>query len=385
MSVSCDTLMSLTKKRVFSTTKQAPALLLGLAACHGVMKTRSNERRREWNEIHRYNLEKRRESKRIKKSRRGVGPSRIDHLPEEIIECPAQFLLDENFEEVIQVLHTIRAYSEGSRRYRLYVDFRPIRDLSPAAALVLAAELDRWNRRLAYRKGGSHLQTRDIEEWDSEVRRLLGDMGFFGLLSVTDPVAKTGNAADTQYVHFRTGNKPDGPIVDRLREEDLEPLVGGKILNNRPFYNALTEAMINVKQHAYRQAERQTWWLSASYTKTTKELVIMIFDQGAGIPKTLNRTFREHAQRIVSTDHARLIKAAHEIDRSSSRQDNRGNGLQTDIRAYINKLAFRGQYRVTSLRGRYIWDKKGDGTISEELNNYRQKLNGTLIEWRIFL
>lgn len=349
------------------------------------MKNLSNERRREqWNSIHRHKIEKRKQ-KRRRQGKHGRSHAGGEGITQKIIECPSKFSLDPNFEEVIKVLQAIRAHSRGQKSDYIYVDFRPIKELSPAAALVLAAELDRWNHLLGSRGKGNRLQARDVKEWDPVVRRLLGNMGFFELLRTVNPIAEENDDTDTQYVRFRTGSQADGAVIYKLWKEDLEPLVG-EVPNKARLYGAVTEAMTNVVQHAYDgQASRRMWWLSASYTATKNELVIIIFDQGVGIPNTLARNFPEQIRRIIGPDHAQMIRAAHDISRSASKQKNRGNGLRTDMREYLNKLDFHGRYCVTSLRGQYIFDKQVGGKTSEYLKNHQQELNGTLIEWRVYL
>ncbi len=217
------------------------------------------------------------------------------------------------------------------------------------------------------------------------MRRLLGNMGFFELLRVENPIGEANNNTDTRYVQFRTGRLVEGEAIEKLRKDDLEPVVG-EVPSKRHLYAAVTEAMTNVVHHAYGdQKILPNWWLSASYNVTDGEVVIMLFDQGVGIPETLPRKFSEQIRGIARTNHAQIIKAAHELSRSSSEQKNRGNGLGTDVREYLNKLNCRGSYRVTSLQGRYIFEKQVNGETDERLENHKRALDGTLIEWRLHL
>ena len=341
-------------------------------------------RRRQWHRIHRHHLDRRRR-KRRRQGKRATPNIKVERSFQKLIECPSEFSLDTNFEGVINILQAIRAQSQRQRNESLYVDFRPIKELSPAAALVLAAELDRWNHVLWRQGKGDRLQARAVEEWDPMVRRLLGNMGFFELLRAVNPIVEENDNTETRYVQFRTGHQADGEAIVRLREDDLEPLVG-KVPSEHHLYGAVIEAMTNVVHHAYSsQTIRQNWWLSASYNAPNSEIAIMIFDQGVGIPATLRRRFSELVKRFAITDHAQMIEAAHDLSRSASEQSNRGNGLGTDMRAYLKRLDCHGSYCVTSLRGRYIFEKQVNGETSEHLKNHKQALNGTLIEWRLRL
>ena len=113
----------------------------------------------------------------------------------------------------------------------------------------------------------------------------------------------------------------------------------------------------------------------------------MIYDQGAGIPETLPRNFAEQLRRLIpenlSKDHARMIQAAHEIRRSDTRQDHRGQGLGRDIRQYVETLNCSSRYRVLSLQGEYIVEKPAAGPSTDFLKNHGRSLYGTLIEWKL--
>lgn len=338
-------------------------------------------RSRHWHRIHRKNLNKR--------AQEGRGSSKKNKTRESVtIKCPSDFSLDTNFGGVVKVLRDIRRYSTRQRNENLslYVDFCSIITLSPAATLVLAAELDRWNYLLQLQEKGKKLAARDVEQWNPTVKHLLGDMGFFELLKVDNPLYESNNAP-TRYAHFRTGEQAQGAAIHAFQENDLRPLLLGEEIPSKPYlYSAVIEAMTNVAQHAYSGgAIRPNWWLSASYNALEKETIVMLFDQGIGIPETLPREFPESVLGIDLTSHARIIKAAHELPRSSSEQKNRGKGLGGDIRAYLNRPDCAGSYRVTSLRGQYIFQKNLDGDKTEDYKTLKHPLVGTLIEWRLYL
>ncbi|WP_446830175.1 ATP-binding protein [Candidatus Foliamicus sp.] len=265
----------------------------------------------------------------------------------------------------------------------IYVDFREIRALSPAAALVLAAELDRWSN-ILYR---SRLRVVDVHEWDPNVCSLLNEMGFFDLLEVVGHgLPDASNKGDTQYVKFRSGRKVDGKAIDRLRSKDLEP-IAGELPNPVRLYNAVTEAMTNVVQHAYQHQNRRaaSWWLSASHD--ADGVTIMIYDQGSGIPETLPRNYGERLkERILGKsllrDHAKMIKEAHELSRTRTDQPHRGHGLERDVRGYFKYIG-EGYYRVTSQKGEYLVERSSDGIERETLTHHPHPLRGTLIEWRV--
>ena len=337
---------------------------------------------KKWNRIHIHNLNRRKGFNGTSKNKDGRrGNEKIDTHPSSTIICPEDFSLSSNFEGVVEVLDKIRQQSKRERNERVYIDFRSIRNLSPSATLVLAAELDRWNK---LPKRG-RLNAVDVDEWDNHVRDRFSDMGFFDLLQINNPPAenKSGNI---RYVKFRTGQKADGEVIENLRSADLEPVIG-KIPGKHHLYAAVTEAMTNVVHHAYetdRYKTQKSWWLSASCDSDKHEVTIMIYDQGLGIPKTLPRKFGEKIKNILVTDHAKMIQVAHDLSRSKSGEAYRGYGLERDVRGYLEKLDCQGHYRVVSLCGEYIFRKKLDGNTNET-KSHNRTLRGTLIEWRLFL
>ena len=193
---------------------------------------------------------------------------------------------------MVDILGQVRRASLRRRNESIYVDFRPIRILSPSTALMLAAELDRYTK--VPTNQARRLQSRDIESWDPVVRHQLADMGLFELLNVQYPnKLEKQDAKNTtiRYVQFRTWSEVIGKVIDELRRVDLDPNVD--VPHKIPLFDAVTEAMTNVKHHAYLGRTDLTgprnWWLSAMYDTAGGGVSISIYDQGQGIPKTLPR------------------------------------------------------------------------------------------------
>ena len=369
-----------------------------MASSESVMK-KPTRKRRDWNERHARGLFLRKlDHKRYLKAKhraqnrgRPEAP-RIDNASyTESIDCPRTMSLAENFAGVTGLLERIRRYSNRQRNERVYINFKKIEEISPGAALVVAAELDRLNN-LAHRRGRK-LRVLDVEEWHDDVRDRLEDMGFFDLLHVQVRGRDDRDGSGTRYIRFRSGKLVEGKAVEDLRTLDLDPFFRDNVPNRRRLYAAVTEAMTNVVHHAYgrdaSQNTRPNWWLSASHNVQEGEIRILLYDQGVGIPETLPRTFPERLREIFEpvfrpTD-ADMIYVAHELRRTASEQEHRGHGLQRDVRRYVESVDCVSAYRVTSLRGQYTWAKGPDGLTQESRRNYRRPLPGTLIEWRLTL
>ena len=312
---------------------------------------------RRWHQIRARNEFKRRHGSPANPPVRRRPPTRGIANPPAYIRCPANLSLEENFDEVAKLLREIRSHGARDRNERIYIDFRPIENLTPSSALVLAAELDRWNH---LHSGQHKLEPVDLAQWHGPVRGLLRDMGFFELLNAPGWGGDDGgDRSSARYVKLRRGGTVDGKAVEDLRELDLDPHIS--VPNRRLLFGAVTEAMANVKHHAYPEERGaigpQFWWMSAAYDTRTGEVAILIYDQGEGIPATLPRRFGEWLRQTLppewTKDHARLIEAAHELSRTETRQQNRGLGLEQNIRRYIERLECGGIYRVISGKGEY--------------------------------
>lgn len=303
------------------------------------------------------------------------------------IACPEDMSLRTNFTGVVKLLEKMRRFSARQRNERVFLDFKPIRRVDLPGALVVAAELDRWNR-LKHGK----LHSVDVNEWDPGVRRLLREIGFFGLLDVSSGAAEKPAPSDERYVKFRSGTEVDGKEISSLQESDLDPFIG--VPNRQQLFAAVTEAMTNVLHHAYHSKmlnpALQRWWLSASFNTATQEIVILIYDQGQGIPKTVRQNWQDYLRQIAPgslSNHAKLIQEAHGLRRSASRQKHRGLGLERDVRKYIEGLDCSGIYCINSMKGQYTVKTGAGARIDEmpEIVNFERSLNGTLIEWRVML
>ena len=344
---------------------------------------RPTARTKRWHQIH---------ARKLHRRTRGARPAKRQQTPWQHrthvdgrrgsfdrIPCPEHLSLEEDHEGVLKLIREIRRRSGRRRNERTYIDFTPIRTVSPSGALVLAAELDRWNSL----PGRSRFRRADTNKWAPSVRRLLGQMGFFELLGL-DHLPDTA-AGGARYIKFRSGTRVDGAAFEELRTLDLEPVVS--VPKTKLLFAAVTEAMTNVVHHAYKTADPgpMKWWLSAAHQGG--EIAILIYDQGAGIPKTLPLTLGERARDLLPDDWAthdgKMIEAAHSLSKSGTREPHRGSGLGRDVRRYIEEHEGLGEYRVISGRGEYTVPAGKDA--EGQVKSHPRALQGTLIEWRLTL
>ena len=342
---------------------------------------RSTTKTKKWHRVHARKLRRR---TRLRGGRRTLGrsPHRI-HVDghwssSDRILCPEQLSLEHDYEGVLKLIGEIRRGSSRRRYERTSIDFTQIRMVKPSGALVLAAELDRWNSLPGrYRFGRA-----DTNKWMPNVRKLLGQMGFFELLGLSHQPDTASEGP--RYIKFRSGTQVDGEAVEELRTLDLSPV---SVPKARLLFAAVTEAMTNVVHHAYKARHRgpKKWWLSAAHE--AGEVVILIYDQGSGIPETLPLTLGERLRDLLPGDSAthdgKMIEAAHSLSKSGTQEAHRGRGLGRDVRRYIEEHEGVGTYRVISGHGEYAVPA-GKGAKGR-VKSHPRALQGTLIEWRLRL
>lgn len=301
-----------------------------------------------------------------------------------IIRLPERLDFEENYETTVSHFKVLREATLTARRVKKLL-FNDIRYISPSAALVLASEVDRWNQR-----AGGKLKA-EVDMWDEDIARLLCQMGYFDLLNI--PYNKDVSVSkDLTFLRFKRGDREDrdsGKLAKQLRVE-IEQLVGFGVKKHFLF-EGLSEAITNVGQHAYPQADGRRpcqWWVSASYEKMTRELRVMFYDQGVGIPGTLQKSeffefMREFFHRWLDSQ---KIEAAMEIGRSASGRSERGKGLQNLIE--FAKSHREGLLSIYSLRGMYRIISTRDGArpaTTTHRRDHENSIGGTLIEWAVKL
>ena len=325
---------------------------------------------------------------------------------------PAVFCLDENPAETLAFINDFREVRLLSRRLPrssgqhlrnqrnlprigTYTDIAAIRTITPAAALVLAAEFDRARRRNRLGKRGIV----NAAEWDSGVARTLVEVGFLKHLHADQPDCWQidPGPAEIQMLSMLTGNRSEPKEAKSLRE-GLESLMDQVIDSalGQAIYCGLIEAMDNCVTHAYPKnhsfrypVEQQRWWMSGSVANG-RELEVIFFDQGATIPRTLPHSNKRQAVLdwlarflnlggIEAADDGQCIQAAMEVGRSMLGDQGRGNGL-AQMQELVDFTAS-GFLRILSGKGLYIYKRDA----AETVGTFDRSIGGTLVHWRFQL
>jgi len=298
------------------------------------------------------------------------------------ITLPSRLDFEENYETTVSHFRLVRNASYGRFRIRK-LRFDDLVFISPAAALVLASEVDRWKQRV-----GGRLRA-NVETWNDDIKRLLCQMGYFELLELDRPpdMEKPGNVIFLNFLRGESGASDSGKLAQKLRV-DIEAIIGQGI-RKLSLFEGLSEAITNVSQHAYPVNSliggKKQWWLSASFDKRSKKLDVMFYDQGIGIPNTLPKSHLFEGIKVyfnLWTDSQKLT-AAMEYGRSVTGRPERGKGL-TNLLEFA-KAHREGVLSIYSQRGLYRFVHSSDNKTNTLSRDSQSPIGGTLIEWSVTL
>lgn len=278
---------------------------------------------------------------------------------------------------------------KSKKQYRLrQVNFDKLIKISSSAALVLTAELSKWDDSIR-----SNL-TPLINNWDPNILQQFKDLGFFRLFAKSPTFPSTPSQSNINLVKYIKGSCGDTEKTRELKEE-IQNIVGDRISKWTFLHSGLTEAITNVSHHAYPNHKNlnksdKSWYLSGSYDRSLHELKISFYDQGIGIPKSLPQSevwekvlgFLSKLNIAKGKLDAELLRAAMEINRTSTGDSDRGKGLQ-DLLEFIRQRG-EGYLSVLSRRGLYRFSLK-DGEKAIKTHSFEVPLKGTLIIWSVSL
>jgi hypothetical protein len=311
------------------------------------------------------------------------------------IHLPSKMNFSTEHESTIAHLMAIRRLvkraSYGSTKLRLKrVAFEELKEISTSAALVLTAELVKW-------EDASKIKLKpNVEKWNSNVFRQFSELGFFDLFERAPEmeILASDELSGRRLVSYIKGTFQEHS-KPRMLEQRLRKIVGNEIDEWEFLHTGITEAIINVTHHAYPEERNYTdidknWYLTGSYDEYSRQLKIVFYDQGVTIPSSLPASdwgekilqFLSSNKILEGKNDSHLIRAAMEMSRSRTNEEDRGKGLQ-DILEFV-KQRNNGYLAVVSKRGIFRLDVNG---ASEDTSTHglRSPLEGTLIVWRVTL
>lgn len=308
-------------------------------------------------------------------------------LEREQIILPTQMSFSDNRDATVDVLILLRE-TALKRRRSVMLHFADVERIDADVALVLVSEIYRIrNLRSPRSVTGTYPRQRTVYEQ-------LRAMGFYRLLSVAEhPDLSPERSGPTSrvYLPFLTGNRVEAELVDLFVTGVEENLFAMNEVARGRLVAAIIEAMNNTLDHAHPvviagETMTHRWWLSSWVDIATRAITVMLFDQGVGIPATLDPSLYERIRaalqdviglRSISLrpSDGEMILAATELHRTGTGQSGRGKGF-LNMKRFVDACDS-GELKVLSNRGRYSYL---DGTESHDEASC--SIGGTVIEWR---
>lgn len=307
-----------------------------------------------------------------------------------LLEAPTVFSLSKNYHETTKFFSKMKRISllSAKRGHRkIWLEIATISHISLGAALMLAAEIDRWQR-----VRGVRLGLKNYGDWSPPVKALLSDIGFFELLGteLSSNYRKLLPNDAISVLEIVTCDSTDGAKITQITKQ-MEA-VAQAFSHDPLIYGAMLEATYNGFLHGYPKdfdytypPLRGQWWATASWSPRENTVRFIVYDQGVGIAHTLPTWTRYEkligwiSQRssVASTifkEHALMIEGALEVSRTS-RTVGHGQGF-SDMMAPVDAM-LNSSLRILSGKGEVLY-KNGEGIKKVEHDLH---LGGTLVEW----
>lgn len=342
-----------------------------------------NKKRREW--------DKKRQIKLRIKQIKSAKEKYVQYKPSYgfVIQSPYYLCIyaDNYYENTILLFKQI-ARKVLKENKKITLDLSRLDYITAAAVLCLFAEIHR-----CIQLSKLINPIRFIKPRNSNPRYILEQFKFFD--GVNAPAYDVVDDGSIGVIPCTTGTKADNKIdnlmnviENNIYEGDLNS--GG----DNTLYRSLTEAMLNVWQHAYSlqkiteeeiESLGKRWWLLGH--RIDDDLYLAIYDRGIGIPTALpfKYTFEVidkflEILKLKNRSDVNMIHAAMEIGRTGTGKPGRGKGLQ-DVRKFVEENPL-GVLRIYSNRGGYVYHSEDDRI---EHHTRKLSLRGTLIQWNVKL
>ena len=296
-------------------------------------------------------------------------------LKRESVDAPVIIsFYPEHANETIQFVKRINNVC-SEKKIKVILDFSSTDVITAAGAVYLFSELH-----LLYVKHGRKVVIINVDSAKQRVRSILRESGLLALAN--DQPQPTGNILPVIY------GKDDEHSEDLLDFLMTKAVIHKRLGTANPYEaerlagQAIREAMLNVKHHAYPNPnpnDNNQWWIIAEILDG--ELHIAFCDRGVGIPATLPRkNWYEHLRSTFPVDDdAKMILAAMKYTRTSkSSRSGRGLGSR-DIQ---NLVLDRRKGHLTIISGKGHYRLSGTDT-DEKTVNIGYDVSGTVIQWSI--
>lgn len=176
-------------------------------------------------------------------------------------------------------LKTIERLAKQNNTNNIILDFKDTVTLKSIDSVLLFATIETLIRTTKIRFS---IQFSRIHNFTKEIQQSLNSSGISILCA--DNAPKITFDDETLPIISGVGGDYRDEIVDFLMKKIYKNNMDA-LLENK-YSSAIQEAINNVTAHAYKNTSDSRWWLKCSYFPEGKELYLIIYDNGVGIPNT---------------------------------------------------------------------------------------------------
>ncbi|MET3458903.1 hypothetical protein [Pseudomonas kilonensis] len=291
----------------------------------------------------------------------------------------------------------IKELNKLCRSGRILIELKNVSTVKSAALLVLYANIEQLQKL----HNDKHIIKTTCTS-SKEVAVILRTYGFWNLTgeSRSRPLRAYPDSLEICTMTYEAHLQKDKSELRKLlKYAQASVLKAGMHEGKVLAYNAITESISNVWQHAYDDdfhaspvpLPLRNWWFIAQ--RIDDQFFIAVYDMGAGIPatistkpwaaaliETISKWVDLKGYKVLVSPDAKSIKAAVDYGRSRFKLDNRGKGL-TEAKDFVQRNPH-GSMLIFSGLGHYEYKTKDD---QETLETLGSQFRGTLIQWNLML
>lgn len=323
------------------------------------------------------NRRERRRLRTLRNQRKSTSSNSSDYDEITKIKIPDTLDFLKNQDKTIKLLNNIQNTILGNKKFS--IDHRSMKKISKESLLLLVAEIERCSTLSSVKlKPNYRLFPKNIQ-----IQQLLKEIGYWKYFNMRPKKSK--NILNNRlYLKIASDKTVSGVKIGELIEF-FETILYFNPETRDKFSDALIEASANSVEHAYSSKNKKCidkWWLTASLNKISNEVSFVFYDQGDGILNTLEKSnksikFKRLIDQWINIDKyskKHILKKLITTNLSQYKDNRRGNGL-ISFKSFIDEVED-GELSISTDNFTYL--AKEDKVVE-----YTNKLNGTLIVWKI--
>jgi anti-sigma regulatory factor (Ser/Thr protein kinase) len=315
--------------------------------------------------------------------RKKSSQKKLKDFPKKYITIPNDLNFANNWENFVNILNQIQyaiKYRFVNKKEPIRIDHSKMLKVSSSGILVLASTIERAQKfaNIKFKGNFEYLPKDDV------VKYLLNEIDYWKYFDV--PKLETSITQNRfSFFQILDSYEVDNTKIGKMIEF-FEKQVGFNANTKELLFTALCEASANAVEHGYNinnfNKRTDRWWLTANIDKEENTISFVFYDQGMGIFKSLEnhksgfeqKLFRKVKRLIKDKANAKILKHMLRENYSRHNKINRGYGMQT-FKKFIDE-AKDGLLFIASDDSSYEYPK-------DILKEYKNKLSGTLIVWKI--